>query len=169
MSYIAAISDVTHPMGCLSGNPPSNRPPKSAYELAEKHIHATQPDDQIVPTDDRGEYAVWAQSDRVRSTRVATLTITATDDSPVAAHQTPGRATRASSAAATAVTTGAANTTVLAISFTAHGVLEFITVRDDQGARTHATGWDDRDEILFDPRVAHPDAGGPGADQRRQP
>ena len=158
MSYIATILDVTQPDGMPLWESPEQPTAKSAYDLAENHIHRSQPDDVIAPIDDWGEYAVWNQTEGVRSTRVATLTITADDR-----HAAPGRATRAWSVAATAVTTGAANTSVLAISFTAHGVLEFITVRDDQGARTHATGWDERDEILFDPRTAAAARRRPGA------
>jgi hypothetical protein len=43
--------------------------------------------------------------------------------------------------------------TVLAIKFSALGVLRLITVHDDCGTRTHGTGWDQRDRILFDPRT----------------
>jgi hypothetical protein len=43
--------------------------------------------------------------------------------------------------------------TVLAITFTECGFLDSITVRDDRGSRTHATAWDERDQILFDPRT----------------
>jgi hypothetical protein len=169
MSYIAVISDVTHADGMPLWESAEQPTAESAYELAEKHIHATQPDDQIVPADDRGVYAVWAQSDRARSTRVATLIITATDGSPVAPHQTAGPHDPRVVGGRYRNHYWDCEYEVLAISFTAHGVLEFITVRDDQGARTHATSWDERDEILFDPRVAPPAAGGPGADQRRQP
>jgi hypothetical protein len=130
---------------------------QSAYDLAAQHIHTSQPDDQIAPIDDRGEYAVWTHAHGAPSTRVATLTITTADDS-LALPRDPR------------VVGGRYRShywdceyEVLAISFTAHGVLESITVRDDQGARTHATGWDERDEILSDPRTA------PGDDQRPQP
>ena len=43
--------------------------------------------------------------------------------------------------------------TVLAITFTECGFLDSITVHDDRGRRTHGTGWDERDQILFDPRT----------------
>jgi hypothetical protein len=42
--------------------------------------------------------------------------------------------------------------TVEAISFGPNGFLESITVTDKDGSRTHATAWDRRDRILFDPR-----------------
>ncbi|WP_139043394.1 hypothetical protein [Mycobacterium lentiflavum] len=42
---------------------------------------------------------------------------------------------------------------VLAIKFSAHGFLDSITVQDDRGSRTHGTAWDERDQILFDPRT----------------
>ena len=43
--------------------------------------------------------------------------------------------------------------TVLAIKFTEHGFLDSITVQDDRGTRTHGTAWDERDQIVFDPRT----------------
>lgn len=43
--------------------------------------------------------------------------------------------------------------TVLAITFTECRFLESITVHDGRGRRTHATGWDERDQILLDPRT----------------
>lgn len=46
--------------------------------------------------------------------------------------------------------------TVLAIRLTERGDLESITVRDDDGTRSHCTGWDSRDQILFDPRSPGP-------------
>jgi hypothetical protein len=168
MSYTAAIYDVADADGMPLWESADQLTAEAAYELAEKHIHAMQPDDQIVPTD-RGEYAVRAQNDQGRSTQVATLTVTTTDDPPTTAHQIPGsRDPRVVGGRYRSHYWGF-EYTVLAISFTDYGILESITVRDDQGTRIHATGWDDRDEILFDPRVAHPDAGGPGADRRRQP
>jgi hypothetical protein len=45
---------------------------------------------------------------------------------------------------------------VEAISVTANGHLESITVTDDHGTRTHCTAWDSRDDILFDPRTQRP-------------
>lgn len=51
---------------------------KSAFDLAEHHIHRAQPDDVIAPLDGWGEYAVWNQSGGAPSTRVATLTVTTT-------------------------------------------------------------------------------------------
>ena len=44
--------------------------------------------------------------------------------------------------------------TVVAVSRTESGALEWITVTDNDGTRTHATAWDGRDQILFDPRTA---------------
>jgi hypothetical protein len=136
---------------------------QSAYDLAEKHIHASQPDDHIAPTGDRDEYAVWTHSDGARPTRVATLTITTTDGSPVAPRQASGSRDPRIVGGRYRSHYWDREYEVLAISFTAHGVLKFITVRDDQGARTHATCWGERDEILFDPRIAPPTAAGPGA------
>ncbi len=43
--------------------------------------------------------------------------------------------------------------TVEAISFGPNGFLESITVTDKDGSRTHATAWDGRDRIVFDPRT----------------
>ena len=49
--------------------------------------------------------------------------------------------------------------TVNATSFGPDGFLESITVTDDDGSsRTHATAWDRRDQILFDP---HTESGQP--------
>lgn len=42
--------------------------------------------------------------------------------------------------------------TVDAISFGPNGFLEWITVTDKDGTRTHGTAWDPRDRIVFDPR-----------------
>jgi hypothetical protein len=147
MSYTATILDVTQPDGMPLWESPEQPTAKSAYDLAEHHIHRSQPDDVIAPIDGWGEYAVWNQAEGVRSTRVATLTITA-DDSPARPRDPRVAGGRYRSHY------WGSEYEVLAISFTAYGVLEFITVRDDRGARTHATGWDERDEILFDPRTA---------------
>jgi hypothetical protein len=43
--------------------------------------------------------------------------------------------------------------TVDAIRFGPNGSLESITVTDNDGSRTHATAWDRRDAIVFDPRT----------------
>ena len=43
--------------------------------------------------------------------------------------------------------------TVDAISFAPNGFLESITVTDNDGSRTHATAWERRDRIVFDPRT----------------
>ncbi|ORW24549.1 hypothetical protein AWC17_03115 [Mycobacterium nebraskense] len=82
MSYIATITDVTQPDGMPLWESPEQPTAKSAYDLAEHHIHRSQPDDVIAPIDGWGEYGVWSHADGGRSTRVATLTITTTDDSP---------------------------------------------------------------------------------------
>jgi hypothetical protein len=47
--------------------------------------------------------------------------------------------------------------TVLGIAFTEFGFLESVTVRDHQGVRIHGTAWDERDEILFHPRLGPSD------------
>jgi hypothetical protein len=167
MSYIAAISDVTHPDAMPLWESPEQPTAQSVYDLAEKHIHASQPDDQIAPADERGVYTVWTRSDGARSTRVATLTITTTDGSPVAPRPASGSRDPRVVGGRYRSHYWDCEYEVLAISFTVHGAVEFITVRDDQGARTHATSWDESDEILFDPRIAPPAAG--GADHRRQP
>lgn len=143
----------------------------AAYQLAEDHVHATQPSEQIAPAD-RGEYAIWAQNDRGRSTHVATLTITATDDLQTTTRQTPGPVPRDPRVVGGRYRSHYWDSeyVVLAISFTDYGFLESITVRDDQGTRIHATGWDERDEILFDPRAALTDAAfDSGDDHRQQP
>jgi hypothetical protein len=41
--------------------------------------------------------------------------------------------------------------TVDAISLQPNGSLQSITVTDKDGSRTHATAWDRRDRIVFDP------------------
>lgn len=157
MSYVAIITDVNRPDGMPLWESSEEPNAKSAYDRAEHHIHRSQPDDVIAPIDGWGEYAVWKHADGVRSTRVATLTITTTDDStarPLDPRMVGGRYRSHY---------WDSEYEVLDISFTAHGVLKFITVRDGQGARTHSTGWDERDEILFDPRTA------PDAVEARQP
>lgn len=44
--------------------------------------------------------------------------------------------------------------TVEAIVFGPNGFMETITVTDKDGTRTHATAWDGRDRVLFDPGTA---------------
>jgi hypothetical protein len=44
--------------------------------------------------------------------------------------------------------------TATAPASTESGALEWITVTDNDGTRTHATAWARRDQILFDPRTA---------------
>jgi hypothetical protein len=46
--------------------------------------------------------------------------------------------------------------TVNAIESARNGFLQSITVTDKDGTRTHATAWDARDQILFDPRTERP-------------
>lgn len=43
--------------------------------------------------------------------------------------------------------------TVEAITFRPNGFMATITVTDKDGTRTHATAWDGRDRVLFDPRT----------------
>ena len=62
MSYIATITDVTQPDGMPLWESPEQPTVKSAYDLAEHHIHRSQPDDVIAPIDGWGEYAVWSHA-----------------------------------------------------------------------------------------------------------
>lgn len=80
MNYIATITDIAEPDRMPLWESPEQPTAQSAYELAEHHIHRAQPDDVIAPLDGWGEYAIWSQTEGVRATRVATLTVTTTDD-----------------------------------------------------------------------------------------
>lgn len=157
MSYFATITDDSQPDGMPLWESPEQPTAKSAFDLAEHHIHRAQPEDVIAPLDGWGEYAVCNQSGGAPSTRVATLTVTTTGYSPDLTRDPR-------------VVGGRYRShhwdneyTVDAITFDPHGWLTSITVTDNDGTRTHGTFWDPRDEILFDPRTVTRD------DAARQP
>lgn len=131
---------------------------QAAYDLAEHHIHAAQPDDVIAPVDGWGEYAIWNQTAGARSTRAATLSVSPAEGSGVEPRD-PRRVGGRYRSHHWNI-----EYTVDAIAFDQYGWLTSITVTDNDGTRTHATYWDPRDEILFDPRTAPHDA-----DASRQP